>query len=162
MKRGSSIRSPNGSPSRVMPLLNPGRHMSNGRDDVMGETRFAVITTVIIVSSYFVAITVSSLERTLAYVGSTGSTCISFILPGLFYYKISAPDSLLGQSIKDDDDENGDSESEYDEALLGRVGIKINHWKKDLLRTLSLALAIYGLIVMVVCFITNTFFIVAH
>ncbi|KAH0562788.1 hypothetical protein GP486_002582 [Trichoglossum hirsutum] len=162
LKRGSSIRSPNGSPSRAMPLLNPGKHMNNGRDDTMGETKFAAITTVIIVSSYLVAITVSSLERALAYVGSTGSTCISFILPGLFYYKISAPDSLLSQSIKDDDDEDDESEGEHDEALLGRVGIRINRWKKDWLRTLSLALAIYGLIVMVVCFITNTFFIVAH
>ncbi|KAH0544627.1 hypothetical protein FGG08_001277 [Glutinoglossum americanum] len=162
LKRSSSTRSPNRSPSRTMPLLNSGKSIGNGRDDSMGETRFAAITTIIIVSSYLVAMSVTSLERSLAYVGSTGSTSISFILPGLFYYKISAPDSPLHQSIKDDDDETGDSESGYDEGLLGGGGTRTSRLKKDLIRTLSLALAIYGLIVMVVCFITNTFFIVAH
>ena len=145
-----------------MPLLNPGRLPGHGRDDFIGETRFAAITTIIIVSTYLVAMTVTSLERALAYVGSTGSTSISFILPGLFYYKISAPDSPLSVLAKEDDD-NGTSESEdeYDETL-GRSGMKSSRWKKDLMRTLSLALAIYGLVVMIVCFITNTFFIVAH
>ena len=74
----------------------------------MGETRFAAITTAIIVLSYIVAMTVSSLEKVLAYVGSTGSTSISFILPGLFYYKISSPDSPHHQKlIKEDDDGAG-------------------------------------------------------
>lgn len=128
----------------------------------MGDTRFAAITTTIIVSSYLVAMTVTSLERALAYVGSTGSTSISFILPGLFYYKISAPDSPLNLVTKEDDD-NGTSESEgeYDESFLGGGGIRSNRWKKDLMRTLSLALAIYGFTVMIVCLITNIF-IVAH
>jgi amino acid permease len=146
-----------------MPLLNPGKHPGHGRDDFIGETRFAAITTIIIVSSYIVAMTVTSLERALAYVGSTGSTSISFILPGLFYYKISAPDSPLNILAKEDDDTGtSESENEYGENPLGRGGMKSSRWKKDLMRTLSLALAIYGLIVMIVCFITNTFFIVAH
>ncbi|KAI9780548.1 MAG: hypothetical protein M1839_006666 [Geoglossum umbratile] len=162
LKRNPITRSPNGSPSRAMPLLNPGKHQGHGRDDFMGETRFAAITTTIIVSSYLVAMTVTSLERALAYVGSTGSTSISFILPGLFYYKISAPDSPLNLLTKEDDDETSESENEYDESLLGGGGMRSSRWKKDLLRTLSLALAIYGFVVMVVCFITNTFFIVAH
>ncbi|KAH8662376.1 transmembrane amino acid transporter protein-domain-containing protein [Xylariales sp. PMI_506] len=71
----------------------------------MSDLRFALLSTVILVLSYFVALTVSSLERVLAYVGSTGSTSISFILPGLFYYKISDPNSIHHQRlIKEDDD----------------------------------------------------------
>ena len=129
----------------------------------MGETRFAAITTGIIILSYIVAMTVSSLEKVLAYVGSTGSTSISFILPGLFYYKISAPDSPYHQRLmKEDDDERNVSDNEEDEGLLRRDGFKRNNWRKKLLRRLSLALAIYGLVVMVTCLFTNTFLIATH
>ena len=104
--------------------------------------------------------TVSSLEKVLAYVGSTGSTSISFILPGLFYYKISSPASSHHQKLmKEDDDE---SEDDDDRALLGPGGLKSGPWRRRLLRRASLALAIYGLVVMVTCLVTNTFFIVAH
>lgn len=112
--------------------------------------------------SYIVAMTVTSLEKVLAYVGSTGSTSISFILPGLFYYKISSPDSPHHQRLmKEDDDERAGSEDEEDEGLLGGRGFKSISWRKTLLRRLSLALAVYGFAVMVTCLITNTFFIVA-
>jgi len=126
----------------------------------MGDVRFAAITTAIIVCSYVVAMTVSSLEKVLAYVGSTGSTSISFILPGLFYYKISSPDSLLHQSLlKEDDDEEYDSEGEGN-SMAGSTVITLKRiWNKHLLRRLSLALAIYGVVVMIVCLTTNTFFI---
>ncbi len=128
----------------------------------MGETKFAAITTVIVILSYIVAMTVTSLSTVLAYVGSTGSTAISFILPGLFYYKISSPDSPHHQRLmKEDDNEYGEGDAE-DEGLLGGSGIKSGDWRRKILRRLSLALAIYGLVVMIVCLITNTFFIVAH
>ncbi|KAH0296917.1 hypothetical protein KCU71_g13667, partial [Aureobasidium melanogenum] len=118
----------------------------------MSDRRFAIITTVIIILSYIVAMTVSSLSVVLAYVGSTGSTSISFILPGLFYYKISSPDSPHHQRLlKEDDDEEAEVDGEV--VTSGWNGI---------LRKLSLGLAIYGLLVMVVCLITNTFFVVAH
>ena len=107
--------------------------------------------------------TVSSLEKVLAYVGSTGSTSISFILPGLFYYKISSPDSQHHQRLmKEDDDERDVSDEEEDEGLLGGRIMKVPVWRRNLLRRLSLALAIYGFVVMVTCLITNTFFLVAH
>ena len=129
----------------------------------MGETRFAAITTAIIVLSYIVAMTVSSLEKVLAYVGSTGSTSISFILPGLFYYKISSPNSSHHQRLmKEDDDELDEVDGDEDEGLLGGRSLKSGNWRKKLLRRLSLALAIYGVVVMVTCLITNTFFIVGH
>ena len=131
--------------------------------DGIGEVRFAAITTAIIVLSYIVAMTVSSLETVLAYVGSTGSTSISFILPGLFYYKISSPESPHHQRlVKEDDDEREESDNDEDEGLLGGGGPKGSNWRKNLLRRLSLALAIYGGVVMVTCLITNTFFVVSH
>jgi amino acid permease len=111
---------------------------------------------VIIILSYTVAMTVSSLDKVLAYVGSTGSTSISFILPGLFYYKISSPDSLHHQRLmkEDDEGESGDEE----EGVLGQGGLSSDNWRRNILRKLSLALAIYGLFVMILCLGTNLFF----
>ena len=102
--------------------------------------------------------TVSSLDKVLAYVGSTGSTSISFILPGLFFYKISAPDSPHHQRLaKEDDDEFGDTEEGVLNDRRERTA-----WKDALLRKLALALAVYGFIVMIVCLATNTFLNVSH
>ncbi|KAF2104470.1 amino acid transporter [Rhizodiscina lignyota] len=145
---------------------------SAARAEPMGDVRFAAITTVIIILSYIVAMTVSSLEKVLAYVGSTGSTSISFILPGLFYYKISSPDSPHHQRLlkEDDDEEEYDSSDEGEgntagSGLLsgsGFWGRGKRAWRRELLRKSSLALAVYGIVVMVVCLATNTFLIAAH
>jgi len=115
---------------------------------------------------------VSSLEAVLAYVGSTGSTSISFILPGLFYYKISSPNSPLHQQLMkgEDDYDAGEEEDngQEDEGLLGgsgllsKSGVLRARFGRDILRKLSLALAIYGVVVMITCLVTNTFFLVAH
>jgi len=113
---------------------------------------------VIIILSYTVAMTVSSLDKVLAYVGSTGSTSISFILPGLFYYKISSPDSLHHQRLMKEDDEG---ESGDEEGGLGQGGLSLDNWRRNILRKLSLALAIYGLFVMILCLGTNLVFSVA-
>jgi amino acid permease len=158
-----------GSPHRH-PLLGP---RGNRTPEPMSDLRFSVITTTILILSYIVAMTVSSLEAVLAYVGSTGSTSISFILPGLFYYKISSPDSPTHRGLMKEDDEADDDLSEDDdnegEGSLSRSltesGLLLRskkHWRKALLRPLSLALAGYGFLVMVVCLITNTFFIASH
>ncbi|KAI1392468.1 transmembrane amino acid transporter protein-domain-containing protein [Hypoxylon trugodes] len=110
------------------PLLpNPAQSRSDhGSTATISDLRFAILTTIILILAYITALTVVSLERVLAYVGSTGSTSISFILPGLFYYKISDPNSIHQQRLsKEDDDalsvsasdtENTDGE----EGLLGR------------------------------------------
>lgn len=84
---------------------------------------FYIITTMILVFSYLVAITVTSLEHVLAFVGSTGSTSISFILPGLFGY-------LLIKPI------NGATELDNVERICKFGG---------------LALAVWGITVMFVC-----------
>lgn len=71
-----------------------GAHDMQGHDPVvvpLTSRTFYSITTVIILASYLVAISVTSLERVLAFVGSTGSTSISFILPGLFGYLLINP-----------------------------------------------------------------------
>ncbi|ORX65075.1 putative AVT6-involved in amino acid efflux from the vacuole [Basidiobolus meristosporus CBS 931.73] len=58
----------------------------------ISNLRFFTITPIIIVSTYLIAISVSQLDLVLSFVGSTGSTAISFILPGLFYTKIHQND----------------------------------------------------------------------
>ena len=119
--------------------------------------RFAVVTTVLIVLSFITAMTVSSLSLVLAYVGSTGSTTISFILPGLFYYKISDPDSPHHQRlVKDEDDEN-----EFASGVEGgasREGNENRDWRRGVLRSAALGLAMYGVLVMVTCLGINIVF----
>ena len=141
----------------------------------MSDIRFALITTAVIILTYTVAMTVSSLDRVLAYVGSTGSTSISFILPGLFYYKISGPDSPHHQRLLKDEDDNdeyeGSSGSDEDRDRSPRPGSQAwrDGWRqrarrkqfgRDLIRKGSLGLVVYGIVVMVVTLTTNTFFIV--
>ena len=157
---GRRVESPNGSPSRggSVPLLTA---RNNPRAEPMSDTRFAVITTTILILSYIVAMTVSSLAAVLGYVGSTGSTTISFILPGFLYYKISSPDSPHHQKLMKEDDDEVESDSVQDH-LLGDGGSKAPGWTKGLLRRLSFALAIYGICVMVTCLAINTFFHALH
>lgn len=57
----------------------------------MSSRKFYIITSTIVVLSYVVALSVTSLATVLAFVGSTGSTSISFILPGLFGYLLMKP-----------------------------------------------------------------------
>ncbi|KAI9743372.1 MAG: hypothetical protein M1818_003218 [Claussenomyces sp. TS43310] len=156
----SRRQSPNGSPSRSIPLLAPSSH-GTARNQAMSEVRFAAITTSIIVLSYIVAMTVSSLDKVLAYVGSTGSTSISFILPGLFYYKISAPDSIHQQRLAKENDD-GYERVHGDDGLFARGTPSSDAWKHALLRRFALALAIYGVIVMITCLVTSTIFNVKH
>lgn len=155
----------------------------------MSDTRFAVLTTVILTLAYMTALSVSSLDRVLAFVGSTGSTSISFILPGLFYYKISDPESPLAQRLLKDDDADADADEDTSDiedsaplaqgsSAVGSSGSSAggrNNWRwrrkfrwdlehidDSVMRKMALALAIYGVIVMVVCLFMNLFFTVSH
>lgn len=85
------------------------------------HTTFCIITTGLLATGYYLAATLKSFALVLAIVGATGSTAISFILPGLFGYK------LIG--------------SESDSPSTG----------EKTLRTLSLLLTLWGFLVMVVC-----------
>ena len=152
----------------------------------MSDTRFALLTTVILTLAYMTALSVSSLDRVLAFVGSTGSTSISFILPGLFYYKISDPESVHHQRLMKADDDIADGASDVEESggvltqsASGASGANgsnarsqwrwrrkwrwdLEHLDHGLVRKLSLSLAIYGMVVMTVCLFMNIFFAVAH
>eukprot|EP00158_Paraphelidium_tribonemae_P003339 Partr_v1_DN26050_c0_g1_i1_m276 putative Solute carrier family 38 member len=63
----------------------------------MSEGRFIGITCVILLASYSIAFVTSELDKVLAFVGSTGSTTICYILPAIFYLKLkqNEPWSLL-------------------------------------------------------------------
>ncbi|KAF8463824.1 transmembrane amino acid transporter protein-domain-containing protein [Kalaharituber pfeilii] len=123
------------------------------KDNSMSDTRFAVITSIVIILSYLVAMSVSSLERVLAYVGSTGSTSISFILPGLFYWKISDPES--GNLMhKIDDDEGAVGEEGFDQWA--------DSWQGRWLRRGAAALVGWGFLVMAVCLGLNLFYSTVH
>ena len=176
-KSNQELTPASGSPSRSSLLQR--KVPIRPKTEDMSDLRFAIITTLIIILSYIVAMTVSSLEKVLAYVGSTGSTSISFILPGLFYYKISSPDSPHHQRLLKDEDDNEEhdassgSESDAASSSSRTAGgnswreswsqrVRGRRWRGDMLRRLSLALAFYGLTVMIVCLVLNTFFIVAH
>jgi amino acid permease len=147
--------SPDGSPSRNALIAN------TPKPSEMTDLKFAVVTTFLIILSFITAMTVSSLEKVLAYVGSTGSTTISFILPGLFYYKISDPESPFHQRLVKDEDDEEEYRSGQVEGSVTREGYNNRDFRRSLLRNAALALAIYGFIVMVVCLITNTFLVAA-
>lgn len=153
----------------------------------MSDTRFALLTTLILTLGYITALSVSSLDRVLAFVGSTGSTSISFILPGLFYYKISDPESSHHQRLlKEDDDIDEDATSDIEDSapvaessssarpLVGDTPNRspwrwrkkwrwdLEHLDQGLLRKMALSLSIYGIVVMTVCLVMNIFFLTAH
>ncbi|KAH7316639.1 transmembrane amino acid transporter protein-domain-containing protein [Stachybotrys elegans] len=170
------------------PLLTPSgaTRGDHGGGAPMSDTRFAALTTAILILAYITALSVTSLARVLAFVGSTGSTSISFILPGLFYYKISDPESIHHQRLmKEDDDMDDSGSSDVEDGRLAQSSGSIQsataaggaqpvwrwrrkfrwdmeHLEHGLLRKLSLALAVYGMIVMAVCLALNIFFNPSH
>ncbi|KAJ3989322.1 transmembrane amino acid transporter protein-domain-containing protein [Lentinula detonsa] len=58
----------------------------------MSHTKHTILTLAIIASTFTIAYIVDDLKIVLSFVGSTGSTTISFILPGLLYWKLSRGD----------------------------------------------------------------------
>jgi amino acid permease len=128
-----------------------------------------VLTALILISSYAVAMTVSSLDRVLAFVGSTGSTAISFILPGIFYHRMTRPGGLLPRTpedgFKDDDSDIEDSTivapTEDDDVLsLNDVAHTTEAdtkraRRKRLRRSCAVSLVVYGFVIMVVCLSVN-------
>ena len=81
-----------------------GDHHSSGTDGDMSNTKFLIITAGILISGFLIALAVDELEvgrffpsrntcllltgdPVLGFVGSTGSTIVSFILPGFFFFR---------------------------------------------------------------------------
>jgi amino acid permease len=122
------------------------------------DSRFALITALILTTSYIVAMTVSSLDRVLAFVGSTGSTAISFILPGVFYHRMTRAGGLLPRAPEDgkdeDEDDEEESQNENDSEELELIN-KGRARRKRIRRNSALALIVYGLVVMAVCLTVN-------
>ncbi|KAF5316609.1 hypothetical protein D9619_006400 [Psilocybe cf. subviscida] len=58
----------------------------------MSRFKYIALTSAIIISGFTIACLVDDLQLVLSFVGATGSTTISFILPGLFYWKLTRGD----------------------------------------------------------------------
>lgn len=65
----------------------------------MTDSRFYVITALLLTVMYALALNVDSFATVLAFVGATGSTSISFTLPGLFGYKLIGTDYLAAGQV---------------------------------------------------------------
>lgn len=64
----------------------------HGAHDEASPWRHTWLTAAIIIAGFTIAYFVSSLQLVLSFVGSTGSTTISFILPGLFFARLFRDD----------------------------------------------------------------------
>lgn len=64
------------------------------------NTIFITLTVGILISSYIISMLVSKLDLVLSFVGATGSTTISFILPGLFYAKMFRDEAKFEEGKK--------------------------------------------------------------
>lgn len=56
----------------------------------MDNTSYLGITTLLLICSFMLAILVGDVESVLGFVGSTASTSICYILPGLFYWRLKS------------------------------------------------------------------------
>ncbi|KTW32023.1 uncharacterized protein T551_00705 [Pneumocystis jirovecii RU7] len=125
------------------------RPRSRGTDNKLlafSALRFNILTCLILVFSYILAMAISSFEKVLAYVGSVGSTIIAFILPGLFYSKLAyKPDVLYNKSIQ------SDQETQDNLYLLP----KKRFTRVWYLEKAALLLFIYGVLIMIICLISN-------
>ena len=153
-------------PAKLGPSSMPSPLLPQHALTVDSDPRFALLTALILVSSYAVAMTVSSLDRVLAFVGSTGSTAISFILPGIFYYRMTRPDGLLPRTPedggKDDDDDDDDDAASTVSSLAPSSSVdsdtvvtEARARRKRVRRGTAVGLVGYGLVIMVVCLTVN-------
>ncbi|CAI5756559.1 unnamed protein product [Candida verbasci] len=90
------------------------------------DESFKIITISLLFIGYVLALSVKSFALVLAIVGATGSTAISFILPGLFGYKLIGSESA-------------------DPTILEKI-----------FKNLSLVLTIWGVLVMFLCLYSST------
>ncbi|KAF8586472.1 hypothetical protein K439DRAFT_1556146 [Ramaria rubella] len=66
----------------------------------MTPLKHAVLTSAIVSLGFFIAYFVDNLQLVLSFVGSTGSTTISFILPGLFFWRLFRDDPDTSKALK--------------------------------------------------------------
>ncbi|KAF9218957.1 vacuolar amino acid transporter 5 [Gyrodon lividus] len=65
----------------------------------MTTFKHTVLTAAIVFFGFIIAYNVDDLQMVLSFVGSTGSTTISFILPGLFFWKLSKDDLTVSRAL---------------------------------------------------------------
>ncbi|KAI6023926.1 hypothetical protein PISMIDRAFT_679649 [Pisolithus microcarpus 441] len=65
----------------------------------MSVMKHALLTAAIVVCGFAIAYNVDDLQMVLSFVGSTGSTTISFILPGLFFWKLTKDDPTVSRVL---------------------------------------------------------------
>lgn len=65
----------------------------------LSTLKHTLITAAIIASGFTIAYMIDDLRLVLSFVGSTGSTTISFILPGLFYWKLTRDDPNVDKRL---------------------------------------------------------------
>ncbi|KAI8386292.1 related to Vacuolar amino acid transporter 6 [Nakaseomyces glabratus] len=107
-------------------------------EECMDTKRFMIITACILFCSYLLAISVTSLARVLAIVGATGSTTISFILPGYFGW------SLIGTEYT----------SNGNQLPLRKSTV--------IFKYIGLVMTIWGIIIMITSLIASLFFGASH
>ncbi|KAF9047146.1 hypothetical protein BDZ89DRAFT_978893 [Hymenopellis radicata] len=61
----------------------------------MSSLKHSILTAAIVINGFAIAYFVDDLQMVLSFVGSTGSTTLSFILPGLFYWKLTRNDESV-------------------------------------------------------------------
>ncbi|GMM32976.1 Avt7 protein [Saccharomycopsis crataegensis] len=106
------------SPSEMQPVIVP-----------FSNKTFIVLTTSLGLLAYVLALSISEFALVLSLVGATGSTTISFILPGLFGYKLLANDHT-----------------------------DINYKQDRIFKLFSVGLTYWGFLVMFVCVGATLFF----
>lgn len=65
----------------------------------MSVTKHTALTSLIVAGGFTIAYFVDNLEMVLSFVGATGSTTISFILPGLFYWQMHRGDPTASKGM---------------------------------------------------------------
>lgn len=112
------------------------------KDVPFPEYRFVWLTTVMVICSYVIALSLDSFEGILAFVGATGGTLISYVLPGVYGYKLF---------------------NTNDPALLARLekygGEDGHSWlfHSDKLKKGSIALVVWGILALVICLYSSLF-----
>ncbi|ORY83197.1 amino acid transporter [Protomyces lactucae-debilis] len=125
------------------------RQEPEAQEEHISDLRWTLLTTFILIATYMVAFAVSSLEVVLSYVGATGSTAISFILPGLFYWRITG-DSEDYLNVASDEQAERDTEGDGESAVWSQ-----SEKQRRYTRYGAAALGIYGVVFMVVCLTLN-------
>ncbi|KAF8555998.1 vacuolar amino acid transporter 5 [Imleria badia] len=81
-------------------VLEEDEEESDERADVeMPMLKHALLTGAILLFGFIIAYNMDNLQLVLSFVGSTGSTTVSFILPGLFFWKLSKDDPSVSRLL---------------------------------------------------------------